>query len=150
MERYKKQLKIETIFSLIVCAVAAALVVLSATQIIQPLAEGTIWQDFWNGFISGVSAAVAALSLLGIIKNIRALRDEKKLRARYIKAHDERTLEIWKQSAANSYWFYTMGLLLAAVVAGYFSHIAFFCILGCLLYFCLLRLILKVYYTKKL
>lgn len=154
MESYRKKLKIENIFSLIGIVIALALtlmvnVYLPRAGYVLPNTEAR-WRGFWYSFLSGVSCAFIMLSLMGLVKNIRALRDEKKLRAMYIKAHDERTLEIWKQSAVNSYWFYTMGLLLAAVVAGYFSHIAFFCILGCLVYFCLLRMILKLYYTKKL
>lgn len=154
MESYRKKLKLQNLFYLIGALIALGLIVLVNVYLPQagyvlPGAEAR-WRSFWNGFISGVSTAFVMLALLGLAKNRQALRNDEKLRAMYIKEHDERIMEIWKQSAANSYWFNTMGMLLAAVVAGYFSPIAFLCIVGCLIYTCIVRLILKVYYRKKL
>lgn len=154
MEAYRKKLKIHNLFYLLGAIIALALIVLVNVYLprvgyVLPSADAR-WRGFWNGFISGVSGAFVILALLGLVQNIRALRDEAKLRAMYIKEHDERTLEIWKRSAASSYWFESMGMLLAAVVAGYFSPIAFLCIAGCLIYMCVVRLILKLYYAKKL
>lgn len=154
MESYRKKLKFQNLFYLIGTLIALALIVLVNVYLpragyVLPSAEAR-WRGFWNGFISGVSSAFVMLALLGLVKNLQALRDNEKLRAMYIKEHDERTMEIWKRSAANAYWFQTMGILLAAVVAGYFSPIAFLCIAGCLIYMCVVRLILKVYYSKKL
>lgn len=154
MESYRKKLKFQNLFYLIGTLIALALIVLVNVYLpragyVLPSAEAR-WRGFWNGFISGVSSAFVMLALLGLVKNLQALRDSEKLRAMYIKEHDERTMEIWKRSAANAYWFQTMGILLAAVVAGYFSPIAFLCIAGCLIYMCVVRLILKVYYSKKL
>lgn len=154
MESYRRKLKIQNIFSLAGMVIALALIVLVNVYLpragyVLPSADAR-WRGFWNGFISGVSSAFILLTLMGLVKNIQALRDEKKLRAMYIKEHDERTREIWYRSAANAYWFEAMGMLLAAVVAGYFSPIAFLCIAGCLIYICVIRLVLKAYYSKKL
>ncbi len=154
METYRNKLKIQNLFNVFGILIALALIIfvnvyLPQAGYVLPSSEAR-WRGFWNGFISGVSSAFVMLALLGLVQNIRALHNEEKLRAMYIKEHDERTLEIWKRSGANAYWFDTMGMLLAAVVAGYFSPVAFLCILGCLLYMCLIRLALKVYYGKKL
>ena len=43
-----------------------------------------------------------------------------------------------------------MGLLLGVLAGGYFSPAVSFVCLGCLLYICLVRLGLKLYYNKKL
>ena len=150
METYRKHLKIQNLCSLIGIAVALALVILSATGYIHPAVEGDRWRGFWNGFISGVTSAFILLSVIGIVKNLRAMRDETALKAQYVKEHDERTQQIWNLAGANAYWFNAIGLLLAAVVAGYFSAVAFICIVGCLLYMCLIRLSLKLYYSKKI
>lgn len=150
MESYRNKLKIQNIFSLIGLLVTITLLVLSAMQIIHPVVESDRWAAFWNGFISGVTGAVAACLLFGIARNLLAMGNEQKLRAQYIKAHDERTQRIWELSGASSYWFVTMGLLLAAIVAGYFNPLITIVIVCCIFYICIVRLILKIYYGKKL
>lgn len=150
METYRNKLKIQNIFCLIGLLVTITLLVLSAMQIIHPAVESERWAAFWNGFISGVTGALAACLLFGILQNLMAMRNEQKLRAQYIKSHDERTQHIWEIVGANSYWFVTMGLLLAAIVAGYFNPIITIVIICCIFYICIVRLVLKVYYTKKL
>ena len=150
MESYRNKLKIQNIFSLIGLLVTITLLVLSAMQIIHPVVESDRWAAFWNGFISGVTGAVAACLLFGIARNLLAMGNEQKLRAQYIKAHDERTQHIWELSGASSYWFVTMGLLLAAIVAGYFNPLITIVIVCCIFYICIVRLILKIYYGKKL
>ena len=149
MESYRNKLKIQNIFSLIGLLVTITLLVLSAMQIIHPVVESDRWAAFWSGFISGVTGAVAACLLFGIARNLLAMGNEQKLRAQYIKAHDERTQRIWELSGASSYWFVTMGLLLAAIVAGYFNPLITIVIVCCIFYICIVRLILKVYYGKK-
>ena len=150
MESYRNKLKIQNIFSLIGLLVTITLLVLSAMQIIHPVVESDRWAAFWNGFISGVTGAVAACLLFGIARNLLAMGNEQKLRVQYIKAHDERTQRIWELSGASSYWFVTMGLLLAAIVAGYFNPLITIVIVCCIFYICIVRLILKIYYGKKL
>ena len=150
MESYRNKLKIQNIFSLIGLLVTITLLVLSAMQIIHPVVESDRWAAFWSGFISGVTGAVAACLLFGIARNLLAMGNEQKLRAQYIKAHDERTQRIWELSGASSYWFVTMGLLLAAIVAGYFNPLITIVIVCCIFYICIVRLILKIYYGKKL
>ena len=150
MESYRNKLKIQNIFSLIGLLVTISLLVLSAMQLIHPVVASDRWAAFWNGFISGITGAVAVCLLFGIARNLLAMRDEQKLRAQYIKSHDERTQRIWELSGASSYWFVTMGLLLAAIVAGYFNPLITIVIVCCIFYICIVRLILKVYYGKKL
>ena len=134
MESYRNKLKIQNIFSLIGLLVTITLLVLSAMQIIHPVVESDRW----------------ACLLFGIARNLLAMGNEQKLRAQYIKAHDERTQRIWELSGASSYWFVTMGLLLAAIVAGYFNPLITIVIVCCIFYICIVRLILKIYYGKKL
>ena len=149
METYRKKLKVQTVFRVIGLVVSIVLLTLSATQTIHPIVSGQRWAAFWNGFIGGVTGAFAACLLFGIVQDLRAIRSEKALRAQYIKEHDERKQRIWELSAANAYWFDTLGLLLAAIVAGYFNPIITIVIVCCIFYICIVPLILKVYYTRK-
>lgn len=157
MESYRKKLQTQNI----VCAIGILVLILLNTVVRNYLPSAGIiypeitapisnFYDFYEGFIAGVSAGVGLLLVLNIFLNVRAMRDEKRLKTQYIKEHDERKRQIWLLSGANSYWFDTVGLLLAAIVVGRFSITAFLCILGSLLYICIVRAIFKLYYSKKL
>lgn len=154
MESYRKKLQIQNT----VCAIGILVLVLLNTVvriyvptpgIILPRGEGSFY-DFYEGFIGGVSTGVGLLLVINILLNARAMRDENRLKAQYIKEHDERRRQIWLLSGANSYWFDVIGLLLAAIVVGRFSLTGFLCLLGSLLYICIVRGIFKLYYCKKI
>lgn len=156
MESYRKKLQTQNT----VCAIAILILILLNTVVRYIPAVGRIYPDitshtsnfydFYEGFIGGVSTGVGLLLVINILLNVRAMRDEKRLKTQYIKEHDERRRQIWLLSGANSYWFDTVGLLLAAIVVGRFSITAFLCILGSLLYICIVRGIFKLYYSKKI
>lgn len=155
MESYRKKLKIQNL----ACSIGILVLIFLNTAIhfyaplsgiVLPEARTGNFYDFYEGFIGGVSAGFGLLLVLNIFLNTRAMRDEARLKARYIKEHDERSRQIWLLSGANSYWFDVMGLLLAAIVAGRFSLTAFVCLLGSLLYICIVRGIFKFYYCKKI
>lgn len=155
MESYRKKLKIQNA----ACSIGIFVLILlnTAVRFYAPLSGIVLpedhtgnFYDFYEGFIGGVSAGFGLLLVLNIFLNTRAMRDDARLKAQYIKAHDERKQQIWLLSGANSYWFDVMGLLLAAIVAGRFSLIAFMCLLGSLLYICIVRVIFKLYYCKKI
>lgn len=148
--KYKKERKTQAILYAILCAIVTVFLVLSFLEVIQPAAGGEQWVDAWNGFIAGFSTAVIALSVLGIILSVRAIKNEEYLKKQYIKEHDERTREISYRAGHYSYWFETLGLVLGAVVGGYFSPVVGLTCLGCILYICLVRIGLKLYYCKKL
>ena len=156
MESYRKKLQTQNT----VCAIGILILILLNTVVRYIPAVGRIYPeitsltsnfyDFYEGFIGGVSTSVGLLLVINILLNARAMRDEKRLKTQYIKEHDERRRQIWLLSGANSYWFDTVGLLLAAIVVGRFSITAFLCILGSLLYICIVRGIFKLYYSKKI
>lgn len=127
-----------------------ALLVLGWLEVFVPVGGGAEWAAAWNGFISGCSASMAALVAAGAIRNILALRSGERLRRQYIKTHDERTQQIFCRAGLTSYWFEVMGRLLAAVIAGYFSMAVSLACLGCLVYVCLTRLVLKLHYCRAL
>ena len=154
MESYRKKLKIQNS----VCAIGLIVLILLNTVvrfyaplsgIVLPEKYTSDFYDFYEGFIGGVSTGVGLL-VINIFLNARAMRDEQRLKTQYIKEHDERRQQIWLMSGANSYWFDVVGLLLAAIVVGRFSLTAFLCLLGSLLYICLVRGIFKLYYSKKI
>ena len=150
LNRYRGTLKTQNWSLAALILVVAALVVLSALGVIAPAGGDARWADMWNGFLAGVSSAAAVLALFGIVLNVRAMKDEARLKKLYIKEHDERAQEIARRAGGLSYWFETLGLLLGIIVGGYFEPMISFACFGCLMYICLVRLALKFYYCKKL
>ena len=157
MESYRKKLQTQNT----ICAIGILVLVLLNTVVRNYVpAVGRIYPeitslpgnfyDFYEGFIGGVSTGFGLLLVLNIFLNARAMRNEERLKKQYIKEHDERSRQIWMLSGANAYWFDAFGLLLAAIVAGRFSLIAFACLLGSLVYICIVRGILKIYFCKKI
>ena len=154
MESYRKKLQTQNT----ICAIGILVLVLLNTvvRIYIPtpgiiLPQGSeSFHDFYEGFIGGVSTGFGLLLVVNIFLNARAMRNEERLKKQYIKEHDERSRQIWMLSGANAYWFDAFGLLLAAIVAGRFSLIAFACLLGSLVYICIVRGILKIYFCKKI
>ena len=148
--RYKKTLKKQNAIFAAGIALAVVLIILSGLEIVVPTGATGHWADLWNGFIAGLCGSFGTFMLLGLVLNLRCMRDEKKLKQQYIKAHDERAWQIAYRSGHASYWFDTLGLLLGAIISGYFSPMAAIVCLVCLLYICFVRFGLKLYYNAKL
>lgn len=156
MEQYKNNLKVQNVISGVIALAAAAVVALGFSGVVDshfiltPSYQNEHWAGFWNGLYSGMAFWICLLSIICIVRNCLALRSEKKLKKMYVKENDERTHAIWAKSGGQSYWFVAGGMMTAIVVSGYFNPVVCLTILGCLLYFCLVRLGLKLYYSKKI
>lgn len=103
-----------------------------------------------NGMITGIATAAILLSIVGVVQNCLALKNEAKLKKMYVKEHDERTRAIWEKVGGQSYWYVSVGMLVAVVVSGYFSPAVSITCLGCLMYFLLVRITLSLYYKDKM
>lgn len=150
MEHYRDSLKPQTIMQATGAAILLVFNVLSISGIISPSPAANTWNAVWTGFISGASAAALLFLLVGMIMNIQAMKNEEKLKKMFIKANDERTMEICYRSAHTSYWPDVIGLLLGAVISGYFNPVISVTCIGCLMYICIVRVILKLSYSRKL
>lgn len=154
METYKEKLKIQNIVMAICSIVLAVFTVLgfaAEAGLIEltPVAGDSHWQSQWHGFISGASFGIMALMLFGLIRNIRAMKDEKALKQLYIKENDERAIQIWTSARAASMQVFLLLGLAACIVAGYFSVTVSLTILVCVLVHSLIGAGFKVYYSKK-
>lgn len=124
MKEYRKKLIIETSVLGLISAVLIAVQVLAFARVIQPVAApvGWIhWADYWNGMLAGMSMGLTGMFLFGIIVNIRALRDEKKLKKLYTKNNDERTIQVQIQGQAMGMRISLILGLAAIIVLGYFD-----------------------------
>ena len=156
MKHYREKLKIDTIITAVTAAILAAAFILSLlnefgpTQFFTPAAGDSHWHSRWNGFICGASVGLLGMMVFFILRNLKALRDEKALKKLYIKDNDERTAEIVKSAQAAAYRTTLYVGLVAVIVAGYFSITVSLTILGCIWIPALLGAAYKFYFSRKI
>ena len=156
MEQYKKKLKIQnavmgiSCLALIVFAVLAVGSELSWFGFLHPAAGDSHWRSTWYGYVFGTAIGVFAVMLACIIRNLRALKDDKKLKTLYVKEHDERTIQIQALARNMSMQILLCAGLVATVIAGYFSVTVSITIFVCIWISSSVNLLLVGYYNKKL
>ncbi len=155
MEQFRAKLKVQNqaialccVFLAAFCFVTAA-VEFGALDLPRPAGDSH-WQSMWLGFVSGASAGILALMGFGLARNLRALRDETKLKKLYIQETDERQIQIWTAARARATQLFLMTGLLAGIVAGYFSMTVSITILAMVTAHAFLGLACKIYYSIKM
>ena len=154
METYREKLKVQNIIYCIGCVVLAAFCVLSflgEAEIVNfaPSVKNSHWQSSWRGLLSGASISILAALLFGLIQNLRALKDEKKLKKLYIREGDERQKQIYTNALCAAMRASLVLGLVAVVVAGYFSMTVSVTLLAAVFVAALLAAAFKLYFRKK-
>ena len=154
MEQYKEPLKIQNtiiITCILVLAVFTFLGIAAEAGWVEltPVAGDSHWQSRWRGFISGASCGILVLMVYKLVRNMQALKDEKELKKLYIKEHDERTIQIWKEARNSGMVTFLLLGLVAAIVAGYFSIPISLAIVTCVVCCSLICVGFVFYYSKK-
>ncbi|MGF7047668.1 hypothetical protein J2T13_002173 [Paenibacillus sp. DS2015] len=105
--------------------------------------------DYIHGFQIGIFLGVQIIMLLTIGKYRQAMKDSGKLKELYIKENDERA-KLIRDKIGGAGFFLSMGIIAVAVItAGFFNETVFFTLSATLIFLGLVKLILKLYYTKK-
>lgn len=155
MEQFKEKIKFQNIVIAIACFILAAFSFLSAAGEagliagFTPAVSDSHWQSLWRGFIMGAACGILALLIIGLIRNIRALRSEEALKKLYIAENDERKIQIWTSARAASMQVFLILGLAAGVVAGYFNMTVSITILACVTAHAYIGLAFKLYYSRK-
>lgn len=102
------------------------------------------------GFHGGALSSFSVLLILNIFKNIKAMKDENKLKKLYIEENDERAIMIMQKTGAVGINICILGFSIATIIAGYFNRIAFFTLLGSTLFVSLIKGLFKIYYHRKI
>ncbi len=150
MSEYRKKLVLQNWLLAVSAALLVTVQVLSFCQIIRPVSAGESWEEFWNGFIGGVALGLTVLFLIGLVRNLLALRSEKTLKKLYAKEKDERTLQIHTKGKSAGATVFLVGLIPATIICGYFSITVFFTCLACALALSLCMGGAKLYYFRKM
>lgn len=154
MENYREKLKKQNIFLIICILILACFTILGfAAEAgwvdLTPTAGDSHWQSKWRGFISGASMGILGLMLFGLIRNLLAMKDDKKLKKLYNKVHDERMETIYTHARSAAMSVFLIAALVCAIIAGYFSITISLTILACVVAGSLFSVGFKAYYSKK-
>lgn len=154
MEQYKDKLKTDNIILSICIVILAAFSLLGFAAeagwiSLTPTAGDSHWQSMWRGFMSGAALGLLGLMLFGLISNLLAMKDEKKLRKLYIKTNDERQTQLFQNARSTAMSIFLIFGLIAVIVTGYFSVTVSMTLLICVLFCSSLCLWLKIIYSKK-
>jgi len=107
------------------------------------------WQSMWRGFISGAAFGIIGLMVFFLVRNIRALHDDKLLRKLYVKEHDERTIQIWTAARARAMQTFMILGLVCGIIAGYFNMVVCISIIACTFLQAMTGLFFALYYSYK-
>ena len=149
MNEYRRKLIIESWVLGLISAILILVQILAFNRIIQPVAAPASWvhwADFWNGMMAGISMGLSALFIVGIIVNIRALKDEKRLKKLYAKEHDERTAQIQMQGQAMGMRISLILMLAAVIILGYFDIKLSLTVLACTFVQSVITALCKLYW----
>lgn len=155
MENYREKLKVDNIIIAVAAFVLALFSLLSALgeagviPFFVPVGGDSHWQSMWRGFLSGAACAMLAFLIFGLIRNILALKDEKKLKKLYIKQNDERQWQIYTKAMCAAMRTTLILGLVAVVVAGYFNMLVSITLLVAEFVISVMCLLFKLYYMKK-
>ncbi len=155
MEDFKVKLKLD-IFVIVLCVCVLTLFIILAAAaeagvvpFPTPTAGDIHWQSMWRGFISGASCGILGVLIAYLVRNLMALRDEKKLKKLYIKETDERSIQIWSAARVAAYRTFLILGLVAAIIAGYFSIAVSVTIICCVFIASVIGGLYAVYYSIK-
>lgn len=154
MEEYREELKVSNrIIAFCSFVLAAFCFVMAAAEAgvfhITPAGGDAHWASMWRGFICGAAVGVLGMLVVCLVRNIRALKDEKALKKLYIKEHDERQIQIWTSARAAALEAFLLLGLVAIIVAGYFNMTVAVTILACVVAASLIGFGFKVYYSRR-
>ena len=147
MKEYRAKLKRQIIWMTAGILFSCMVIVICCVSAVQ-LGADEHEASFMRGFQGGLFFAWAAIAVYGIVVNVRALRDDKRLRALYIKEHDERLQAIQRESGRAAYCISLFGLLTAAIAAGFFSMTVFAALIGAVLFVSVAGLGAKIWFHR--
>ena len=156
MELFRDKLKMQNLVIAICCFILAVFSFLAAAGqagiigFMEPVTDNSHWQSMWRGIITGMSFGIMIVMIAFLVRNILALRDEKKLKKLYVETNDEREIQIWTAARSTAMQLFLLVGVVAAIVAGYFSMTVSITIIVCMFLQSMTGLFCMLYYRIKL
>ena len=155
MEKFRDKIKLDNLTIGLSCFILAIFSFLAAMgeagfiPFFNPIGGDSHWQSMWRGFISGATFGIIIFMVICLIRNIRALHDEKLLKKLYIKERDERTIQIWTAARARAMQTFMILGLVSGLIAGYFSMVVGITIIAMTTLQAFTGLFFALYYSYK-
>ncbi|MDE5557945.1 MAG: hypothetical protein K2J32_09715 [Ruminococcus sp.] len=148
MENYKKTLqnKLKS-QAIMLCCLSAVFTVGQQGYLSKFYPHGN-FGDFFRGFHIGIFIGLAMCLIISTVRTGAILKDEKQLKADYIKNTDERNLKISELTGYRLYKSLIMPIIVATIIAGYLSSTVFFTLLAVSLFIGIVTLTKWIYYNK--
>ena len=156
MELFREKLKVQNLAIAMCCFILAIFSFLAAAGqagiigFMQPATDNSHWQSMWRGIVTGMSTGIMIVMIAFLIRNILALKDEKKLKKLYVETNDEREIQIWTAARSTAMQIFLMVGVVAAIVAGYFSMTISITIIACMFLQSITGFFCMLYYRIKL
>ena len=156
MELFREKLKVQNLAIAgcsCILAVFSLLAVAGQTGIIgfmEPATDNSHWQSMWRGMVTGMAVGIMIVMIAFLIRNILALRDEKRLKKLYVETNDEREIQIWTAARSTAMQLFLMVGVVASIVAGYFSMTVSITIIACMFLQSVTGFFCMLYYRLKL
>lgn len=155
MEKFRKQIKkrlrINVVLAIFLVALFAALMIMDATNAwstFLPVEENGD-NAFLAGFRTGFSSSLIGYAIVRAVICARTLKDEKKLKALYIKETDERNLMIAQKASSASFLVTIIGLAVGCVIASFFSELVLMVLALVIVFVATVQISFYIYYSKK-
>ena len=156
MELFREKLKVQNLAIAMCCFILAIFSFLAAAGqagiigFMQPATDNSHWQSMWRGMVTGMAVGIMIVMIAFLIRNILALKDEKKLKKLYVETNDERQIQIWTAARSTAMQIFLMIGVVAAIVAGYFSVTVSITIIACMFLQSITGFFCMLYYRIKL
>ena len=155
MNEFRDKLKLQNLFIAFCCFILSIFSFLSAAleagiiPILRNLNGPEHWHSMWRGMIMGVSVGFLIIMVATLIRNILALKDDKRLKKLMIASTDEREILIWTNARSSAMQIFLISGIVAGIVAGYFSIAVSVTIFACLFVNSIIGLLCMFYYKGK-
>ena len=156
MELFREKLKVQNLAIAMCCFILAVFSFLAAAGqagiigFMEPATDNSHWQSMWRGIVTGMSFGIMIVMIAFLIRNVLALKDEKKLKKLYVETNDEREIQIWTAARSTAMQLFLMVGVVAAIVAGYFSMTVSITIIACMFLQSITGFFCMLYYRIKL
>ena len=156
MELFREKIKVQNMAIGMCCLILSVFCFLAAAGeagiigFMAPATDNSHWQSMWRGMTMGMSTGIMIVLIVFLVRNILALKDEKKLKKLYVQTNDEREIQIWTAARSTAMQIFLMFGVVAAIVAGYFSIAVSITIIACLFVQSLIGMGCSMYYRMKL
>lgn len=149
MERMKNEIVGQNKFYGVIAALGIAMIgMMSSGMIDNAYSLNEHSGDFMHGFVMGIVLVMEFYAVSGIGKNLKALKDEKKLTRLYNELHDERREQIEAISSKTGMQIAMILTLAAAIIVSPYSFEAFLAMLVAIVIAGITRKCCKMYYFR--